>query len=293
MELNTEFILSFIEQRWELKKKEIASILGYDASVLSRKVPFQYNVGVVYEKIFNVESKSSIAYKKKENESNILGALKVFIIKSGLKENLEDIWDNSYVDFVVEMLGRANMQPPKKKNIIPPENDKNKDFLNVENAIMPSIDMTPFLYKAAQQIIESEKILKIFNEYINEFELEKFICGKPTILNYSDYSDLPDYIKDIPVVSYSMDFEDAVYAVIENVEREILDLFSMPDNAIYCKIQDFIDILHEYISYLKWHMMKSDDNKWIPYDEKIAQENCNRVVSYHQELEKLYSEISC
>ena len=249
MELNSEFILSFMEQRWKLKKKEIAPILGYDASVLSRKVSFQYNVGFVYEKFFNlfgfnspplgaflinsrsfpntpllaagsfiVENKSSMAYERKENESNILGALKVFIIKSGLKENLEDIWDNSYVDFVVEMLKRANMQPPKKKNIIHPENDKNKDSLNMENATIPSIDMTPFLYKAAQQIIESEKIQKIFKEYISESELKKFICSKPTILNYSDYLDLPDYIKDIPVVSYNMDFEDAVYALIENIE---------------------------------------------------------------------------
>jgi len=167
MNLNSNHIISFIEQRWGLKKNTVARILNIGADVLSRPEPYQYDIDDIYRKFFDMGNKSSTAYTANENPAILLRALKEFLIKSKVKEDLEYIWNlentlytndkdkdyKIYKAFVIEMLRRAIMKPYKDK-----PSPKEKEA-------------------------QSRQMIELFEQAIEDYEIADYILG-----NYWDYS---------------------------------------------------------------------------------------------------------
>ena len=133
MEFNGDDIITITLKMWELNKAELASdYLFIDKSNLSRKEPFRYNSAEFYDKVFNLCNEKSLAYKERlkygySNAEDLLETLKEVITALAYKDVLKDLWDKEYKEFVMSMLKRANLQPPRKKNLSSIQQSKNAE----------------------------------------------------------------------------------------------------------------------------------------------------------------------
>ena len=142
MYLNLYHIFDFIVQRFNVTKDEITKKLMLPKGSLSRGNPIAYDKpGAIYELFFSLKNKDSIASikareekitseKNKESispqkndkesiviyESNILVALKSYIEKSEVEDDLKNIWDDTdYENFITKILAVACIAPYEKK----------------------------------------------------------------------------------------------------------------------------------------------------------------------------------
>jgi hypothetical protein len=263
MQPNQDHILDFVKQRWDLKNKDIAEkYLKCDTSKLSKR-PLREEPKRLYEVLFDIENSPSAAHEKKENKNELLGALKIFMEESGCHEDLADIWDSDYKDFVMELLRRAIIKPKKRKASI-----KNKKTLTLEQKKGEN---------AAHNETPSERMLTIFVKNYRDCRISEFI-GSDLFMGI-----------DLSLLTW-------VDRFIRNIELDVIDMFKNHQTEImYEKISQFTDTMREYKDYLK-----NNTRSWERDIIRLSA-NCRNQFEkdefekstkyYRQRIFKLYREI--
>lgn len=130
--IDWNYIISFMMQRWQVKKKDIALKLFTDASKLSRNEPIQYDPQLAYERLFKLtetqkgERIKSLAFEHEKDEWLLLEALRVFLLQSNCIFDANLIYtsvkkEQNYQTIMLELFKRANTLPPKAKDSVKKE----------------------------------------------------------------------------------------------------------------------------------------------------------------------------
>lgn len=191
MDFNGNDIITITLKMWELNKSKLASdYLFIDKSNLSRKEPFRYNSKGFCNNVFDPCNEKSPAYKKgldneyskeyKKHAKDLLEDLKEIIKILGYEDVLKDLWNKEYKEFVMAMLKRANLQPPRKKNLSRIQQSKNAE----------------------------EQMMKMFEHNVIQWDIIKTI------------NQLRDYSFNIGAEEKFMDFKTAIESEIEKNFKE-------------------------------------------------------------------------
>ena len=114
MSINQKVIFAFLKTRnRKFTQTYIAPFLYLSKSQLSK--PLACKPEFIYDRIFDLNNKESLLHG--EDSADLLGALKLYIEKAGLKQNMEGAWDKGYRNFVMEFLKRALMHLPERKSL--------------------------------------------------------------------------------------------------------------------------------------------------------------------------------
>lgn len=263
MNLTEDHIISFAMQRWDLNKKEIAKkYLSCDSSKLSRK-PLKEDPNMLYRNLFDFENKLSAAYKEKENKNALLGALKLFMVELGFRENLADIWDADYKEFVNELLQRAYIQPHEDKSNIRKRNPVLLEQNKGENV--------------SQNETSSQQMLKIFVSAYRECRISEILSSdlfmgiNPNLLSWAD-------------------------RFVKIIEFDVIDIFVHSKTEIkYKKISQFNNAIREYKNYLvkNTHPWERDIIRLTPnYRNQSEKDEFEKATKfYRQRIFSLYNEI--
>lgn len=108
--LNLKHIINFINARWKLTKKEIASDYLQCGHTKLSKVFYedQATLDKLFTDFFDLTNEDSVASTQNEDEIRLLTGLKEYLMNKGYKDCLEDIWSESYENFVRGCLRKAN-----------------------------------------------------------------------------------------------------------------------------------------------------------------------------------------
>jgi len=118
MYLNRKHIYEFIERYIGLNKTDMANKMYIDNTNLAPSRA--YKIDRMYEAVFKVEDNNI--------ETKIFNSLKYYLkAECHLKDRLIDIWEYDYESFVIELLKRANVNPPPKDQSSSKSRGPNKD----------------------------------------------------------------------------------------------------------------------------------------------------------------------
>lgn len=257
MEIMWEHIFDLVERMWELNQNGIANCLGVDRSTISRlkngkQLQFNYPCNKVYRNLFDPTNPQIPAFGKDSKE--LLRDLKNEIEEAGLTDGTKDLEDDNYEKFVIGLLRLAKGNQAK---------------LVTRRESVPDVVHENESNDQETNETQPERMLDIFVQGCDNFAVEGFIDRDPTTDRISDMFRF-------------------IWLIRKQDKKDNLD----KNEESYNSINRFIDILQEYLNFLKRSSGNLDsfpDNYKLPNrDSKEFSEESNR---YREQLNSLYLQI--
>jgi hypothetical protein len=186
-------------KRWGMTKKEIAKLINYSPSQLSRPKPITVDPQIAFNKFFKLrkikddEILESVAFEKSEREIYLLEGLKIFFelnncreaeyIKKNLVEAKQQqaMLDNNnhhkqvsvYQEIMMELLKHANTQPfsdklAKSKKEAETTSQRNKNNKSLESVIPSQTENILSTNYAIKEVFQDEQLTHISELTISE-----------------------------------------------------------------------------------------------------------------------------